>query len=311
MTYDLIIIGGGPAAIAGGVYAARKQLKTLVLTKEWGGQSIVSTGIQNWIGTVEISGDDLAKALKAHLDAYRDEFVDVRDGVLVTNVSGTADSFTVTTDDGTSHASRTVLVASGANRRKLPVPGADTLEHKGLTYCASCDGPLFAGMDVAVIGGGNAGFESAAQLLAYVKSVTLLDVADHFKAEPTTIETVLAHENIQALTNAKTVEIQGDNMVSGLVYEDVTSGERHTLPVQGVFVEIGTIPSTTYLSDLVDLDPLKHVKVDPRTQRTSCLGVWAAGDCTDGLYAQNNIAVGDAVKALEDLYVYLRTQAAK
>lgn len=303
--YDLIIIGGGPAAAAGAVYAARKQLKTLLIAKEFGGQSVVSPGIQNWIGTIEISGADLAKQLKAHAEAYAGQYLTILEGVTADAVAGTTGAYTVTTSDEATHEGKTLLIATGASRRKLPVTGADRLEHKGLTYCATCDGPLFSGMDLAVIGGGNAGFESAAQLLAYAKSVTILDVSDIYKAEPVTVEKVLANPNVTGITHAKTLEILGEKMVSGLVYEDTKTGEKKTLDVQGVFVEIGTIPNTAMVKDLVDLNEHGHVQVDPRTQRCSQTGVWAAGDCTDGLYAQNNIAVGDAVKALEDIYGYI------
>ncbi len=306
--YDLIIIGGGPAAIAGGVYAARKQLKTLLIAKEFGGQSTVSPDIQNWIGTVAISGDDFAKSLVAHLNAYKGEYVTVIEGTRATEVSGTAGAFTVTTEDGSVHEGATVLVASGASRRKLDVPGARDYDQKGLTYCASCDGPVFSGLDVAVIGGGNAGFESAAQLLAYVKSVTLLDIGDRHKAEPITIERVLAHPNMKAIKNAETLEVLGNTMVTGLRYKDTVTGTEHLLPVQGIFVEIGMLPNTELVDGFLELDAYRRVVTDPRNQRTSVEGVWAAGDCTDELYHQNNIAAGDAVKALEDIYVYLKTR---
>lgn len=304
--YDLIIIGGGPAACAGAVYAGRKQLSTLLITKDWGGQSVVSPGIQNWIGTIEIPGEELARQLKKHVEAYTGTYVHIVEGVTADRVTGSEGAFTITTSDGKTYESKTVLAAAGARRRTLAVPGADTFEHKGLTYCATCDGPLFGGMDVAVVGGGNAGFESAAQLLAYVKSVTLLDAGPQFKAEPVTTDKVLAHPHMRGIHNTKTLAIEGDTMVKGLRYEDTITGEELLLPVQGVFVEIGTIPNTGMLEGIAELDPHKHVKVDPRTQRTSQTGIWAAGDCTDGLYAQNNIAVGDAVKALEDIFVYLR-----
>jgi alkyl hydroperoxide reductase subunit F len=306
--YDLIIIGGGPAAVAAGVYAARKQLSTLVIAHEFGGQSIVSPDIQNWIGTISISGDELARSLKAHLVSYTGQYLTILEGPLVTLVEKKDRGFTVKANDGTAHDSRTVLVASGATRRKLTVPGADTFEQQGLTYCATCDGPLFSGMDVAVVGGGNAGFESAAQLLAYVKSVTLLDTNTSFKADAITVKKVLAHPNMTGITNAQTLEVLGEKMVTGLRYRDTASGTEHTLPVQGVFVEIGVVPSTAMVEGLVELDQYKHVKVDPRTQRSTVKGIWAAGDCTDGLYAQNNIAVGDAVKAVEDIYVHLHTR---
>ncbi len=300
--YDLIIIGGGPAACAAAVYAGRKQLRTVLITKDWGGQSIVSPGIQNWIGTVIIPGEELAQQLKQHALAYAGSYVTTKEGVTVERVSGSTGSFTATQSDGETCTARAVLVASGARRRTLTVPGADTFEHKGVTYCATCDGPLFGGMDVAVIGGGNAGFESAAQLLAYAKSVTLLERNPNYRAEPITVEKVLAHPNMRGIVNAELLEVTGDRMVQGITYRDTVSNESHSLPVQGVFVEIGAIPNTDMIREIAELDQYGRVKVDPRTQRTSCEGIWAAGDCTDCLYAQNNIAVGDAVKALEDIY---------
>ena len=146
-----------------------------------------------------------------------------------------------------------------------------------------------------------------AQLLAYTKSVTLLDVGDTFKADAITVETVLKNENMKALHNAKTTAIVGDAMVTGVTYENSNTGEGHTIQATGVFVEIGMVPNTEMVSELVKVDDYNHITVDPRTQKTSMLGIWAAGDCTDGLYAQNNIAVGDAIKAIEDIYVHLHT----
>lgn len=306
--YDLIIIGGGPAGIAAGVYAARKCLKTALITEEIGGQSVVSADIQNWIGTVSLSGEQLAKDLRTHLEAYKGEFVDLIEGERVSKVDKQPDgSFSVAAGD-TMYESRALLICSGANRRQLNVPGAEKFEHKGVTYCASCDGPLFSGMDVVVIGGGNAGFESAAQLLAYAKSVTLLHRSPSFRADPITVDRVLEHKNMTAITNANITEIHGDAMVSGIAYEDGKTGEQKQLDVQGVFVEIGMVPSTSFAEGLVDMDEQKRIIVNAKNQQASCAGVWAAGDCTDELYHQNNIAAGDAVKALEDIYVHLRTK---
>lgn len=305
--YDLIIIGGGPAGIAAGVYASRKQLKTLLVTKEWGGQSIVSPDIQNWIGTKNISGNDLAKNLEEHLRAYAGDFVTIISNGLATALAKKDGGFSVTLDNGESHESRAVFIASGSTRRKLDVPGADTFDQKGLTYCASCDGPLFSDQDVVVIGGGNAGFEAAAQLLAYTKSVTLLHHNDAFKADPITVEKVLANPHMKGITGAKTKEIQGDKFVSGVVYTD-KDGQDHTVAATGVFVEIGLVPNTSYVEGVVDLDEYKRIKIDPWTQQTSVPGVWAAGDCTNIKYHQNNISAGDAVRALEDIYVHLKTK---
>jgi len=308
--HDLIIIGGGPAGVAAGVYAARKHLKSVLIAEEIGGQSTVSEGIENWIGTIKISGADLARTLKEHLEAYKADMLETVVGDRVTSLQKTPDGrFTATTRDGKVFTAKAVLIASGATRRKLMVPGADTFENKGVTYCASCDGPMFSGMDVAVVGGGNAGFETAAQLLAYCTNVTLIHRHKDFKADAITVEKVLAHPNMKTITNAEPVEVQGEQFVTGLTVKDRDTGEVQTLPVGGVFVEIGVLPNTDYAKDLVKVDEVNRIVTDPRTQRTSVEGVWAAGDCTDELYHQNNIAAGDAVKALEDIYVWIKTRA--
>lgn len=308
MTYDLVIIGGGPAGVAAGVYAARKQLKTLFITKEFGGQSIVSADIQNWIGTTSISGTDLAKQLENHLKAYSDDIVDIKEGMFVKKIEKKDDKFVITIENDETYEAKTVMYTAGAHRRKLTIPGAEEFDQKGLTYCATCDGPLFTGRDVAVVGGGNAGFETAAQLLKYVKSVTLLNYSDVFLADPITVQKVTANENMKAIGGVEPQEIKGDKMVTAITYKDRKSGEITELPVGGIFVEIGLVPSTELVEGLVDFDDRKRIVVDPLTQRTSLDGLWAAGDCTTGLYHQNNIAVGDAVKGLEDIYNYLHIQ---
>ena len=307
MTYDLIIIGGGPAGTAAGVYASRKQLKTLFITKEWGGQSTVSPDIQNWIGSPSISGTDLAKSLKNHLETYAGDILTIINNQLVTALSKNEDGVNeVTLENGETHQATAVLIAAGSTRRRLDVPGADEFEHKGLTYCATCDGPLFAGQDVAVIGGGNAGFETAAQLLAYAKSVTLLHTGDSYKADPVTVEKVLAHPNMTGVLNARTTGVEGEKFVKGLTYD--VNGDSHKLDVTGVFVEIGMLPNTDFAADVVELDDYKRIVIDPWTQQTSAKNVWAAGDCTNIKYHQNNISAGDGVKALEDIYIHLKAR---
>lgn len=306
--YDLIIIGGGPAGIAAGVYAARKRLKTLLVTKDWGGQSTVSFEIQNWIGTPAIAGAKLATDLRTHLETYADGFVTVTAGRLATSVIKLEDgSFAVTLDNESIHTSKALLIASGSSRRTLDIPGAAEFEHKGVTYCASCDGPIFAGQDVAVIGGGNAGFETAAQLLAYAKSVTLFHHGDTFKADPITVEKVLAHAHMKAFTNVVPTKVLTEKFVSGLEYT-TPDGTTHTLPVTGIFVEIGMIPNTAFATSVVTTDAYGRIEIDPWTQQTKTPGVWAAGDCTNVKYHQNNISAGDGVRALEDIYVTLTTR---
>jgi len=306
--YDLIIIGGGPAGVSAGVYAARKRLKTLFITKEWGGQSIVSIDIQNWIGTPSIAGDKLANEMKNHLETYANETVSIMSDKTVTDLKKEADgTLTVTLDDNSNHTSQAVLIASGSSRRKLDIKGADTFENRGVTYCASCDGPMFARQDVAVIGGGNAGFETAAQLLAYAKSVTLINRSASFKADPITIEKVLLHPNMTTILNATPTEIIGDKFVNGLRYS-TTTGSLKEISVTGIFVEIGMIPNTVYAKNVTDLDAYNRIIIDPWTQKTNTAGIWAAGDCTNIHYHQNNISAGDGVRALEDIYVTLKTR---
>ncbi|MEK7127980.1 MAG: FAD-dependent oxidoreductase [Patescibacteria group bacterium] len=319
MVYDLIIIGGGPAGTAAAVYASRKRLKTLFLTAEWGGQSVVSEQIYNWIGTASLSGNELAENFKKHVlaNAGTGQTLEVKEGEKVTAIeqapkaletSALGAVFLVKTESGEEFLTKTILIATGSGRRKLEAKNADALEHKGLTYCASCDGPLFADMDVAVIGGGNAGFETAAQLLAYCKSVTLLHRSESFRADEVTVEKVLKNPKMRAVKNTEILEVKGDKFVEGIVYKDRTTGKETELKVSGIFVEIGQIPNTGFAKDILELDKIGRVKIDPTTQKTGTPGIWAAGDCTDVLYHQNNIAAGDAVRALENIYLALHTK---
>ncbi len=233
--------------------------------------------------------------------------VTILEGVLADSIEKLPHGFKVNIG-AESYETKTVLIATGSRRRRLEVPGADKFEHKGVVYCASCDGPLFADMDVVVVGGGNAGFETAAQLLAYAKSVVLLHRREEFKADPITIKKVLSNPKMHAVLNAEILEVKGEQFVEAIVYKEKETGNKVELPAQGIFVEIGSVPSTDLVAKLVERDQFGQVIVDPKNQRTSVAGVWAAGDCTDGLYHQNNIAAGDAVKALEDIYMYLHVK---
>ncbi|MEK7567399.1 MAG: FAD-dependent oxidoreductase [Patescibacteria group bacterium] len=308
MQYDLAIIGGGPAGVSGGIYASRKQLKTIFITENFGGQSVVSEDIQNWIGFPHISGTELAKALEQHLRTYAGNIVNIKTGTRVKTISKSGVGFTLSTEGGESFETKSILLAVGSTRRKITVPGSDKFENRGITYCASCDGPLFSGQDVAVIGGGNAGFETAAQLSAYCKSVSIIHKNDFFKGDEVTVKKVLSKENVRGILNVELLSIEGEKSVTGLKYKDKVSGETITLSLQGVFVEIGLIPSTNFVKDIVELNKLGQILIDPKTQQTKTKGIWASGDCTDSLYHQNNIASGDAVRALEDIYVHLHTK---
>ncbi|MBU4479904.1 FAD-dependent oxidoreductase [Patescibacteria group bacterium] len=308
--YDLAIAGGGPGGVAAGVYAGRKKLNTLLITENFLGQSSVSSDIQNWIGTPSISGQQLAKNLENHLRNYENQ-VDIKTGEKIEKITEIEENgkkvFEIKTNKETYRA-KTVLVTTGSHRKRLRAERADELEHRGITYCATCDGPLFANKDVVIIGGGNAGFETASQLLAYTKSVTLLHKNGKFKADEVTVKTVSSHPNFKLVHNAETTKILGDNFATGLIYKDIETGESHEIKTDGIFIEIGAEPTTGFVADLVELNDYKAITVDSHTQRTSKEGIWAAGDCTDGLYHQNNIAVGDAIKALENIYLYLKTK---
>jgi len=304
--YDLMIIGGGPAGVSAGVYAARKHLKTILIAEEIGGQSTVSDQIENWIGTPNISGSDLAKSFRTHLDAVKGDTVTLAIGERVVSLEKTAEGFLVKTKTGKEFTAKAVLIASGAGRRKLNAIGADKFENKGVTYCASCDGLLFSGMDVAIVGGGNAGFETALQLLAYAKSVTLIHRHQDFKADPMTVKKTLAHPNMNIIRNAEPTEVLGEQFVTGLKYKEIDSGEIKELAVSGIFVEAGVTPNTDFAEKLVEFDAVKRIKINPRDQRTGVDGLWAAGDCTDELYHQNIIAAGDGAKALEDIYLWIK-----
>ena len=305
---DLIIIGGGPAGVAAGIYAARKRLKAVLIAEEIGGQSTVSDNIENWIGTPSISGTDLGKSLRAHLEAVKSDVLTLELHERIVSLEKTGKEFLVKTKSGKEFSGKSVLIASGAGRRKLTVPGAEKFENKGVTYCASCDGLLFSGMDVAVVGGGNAGFETALQLLAYVKSVTLIHRHKDFKADPVTVEKARAHPNMHIVINAEPTEVLGDKFVTGLKYKDVESGDIGEIAVSGIFVEAGVTPNTEFAENLVEFDAVKRIKVDQKNQRTSVDGIWAAGDCSDELYHQNVIAAGDGAKAAEDIYLWVKKQ---
>jgi alkyl hydroperoxide reductase subunit F len=313
--YDLIIIGGGPAGASAAIYAARKRLKTLVIADELSGQSVVSEDIQNWIGTIHISGKQLAENMKAHMLAYSDGTIETREGEKATGIKKLAKGFSVMTTntltDGRrkkAYKTQTILIATGSSRRKLAIPGADIYENKGITYCASCDGPMFSGQDVVVIGGGNAGFETASQLLAYAKSVTLINNTPDYFADPVTVKKVLSNPKMKGIVDVTPIKAEGEKFVSSLTYKNNKTGKITTLPTGGIFVEIGLAPATGFAKGMVKINSSGHIKVDPRSGKTSIPGIWAAGDCTDLPYHQNNIAAGDAVRALEDLYVFLKTK---
>jgi NADH-dependent peroxiredoxin subunit F len=299
--YDLIIIGGGPGGVAAGVYAARKKMKTALITDSFGGQSLVSNGIENWIGTKLISGFDLAKSLEEHLRAQTG--IDIIDGDLVSSVAKRDDgTFLVTTKNGKSLETKYILLTSGSRRKRLGVPGEDQFDGKGVVFCTTCDAPLFGGKTVAVVGGGNSALEGVEDLLQYASKIYLFVRSEALRGDPVTQEKVKSHPNVEIIWNSAIEEIKGETFVNGVKYKDVKTGESKDLALDGVFVEIGLVPNSDFVKDLVTLDPFGHVVVDHKTQATSAAGIWAAGDVSDVLYDQNNISVGDSIKATLNIY---------
>lgn len=310
--YDIIVIGGGPAGTAATVYSARKKLKTLLITKDFGGQSVVSNDIENWIGEKHISGVKLAGKFEEHIRKYEGDSVDIQEGELVEEVEkiecddpDRPCDFLVKTNEGSEFKGKTVILCMGAHRRKLGVPGEERLNGKGVAYCATCDAPLFSGRDVAVVGGGNAGVEGAIELLPFADKIYILQRRDELKADPVSVERVKSEDKIEIIYNADTTEILGEDTVEGLIYED-KDGEEQKLDVGGVFVEIGSVPNSDPVKDLVEIDQYRQVKIDSKHASTSQKGVFAAGDITDDPYKQNNISAGDAVKAALAAYNYLQ-----
>ncbi len=298
--FDLVIIGGGPGGVAAGVYAARKKIKTVLITDSFGGQSLVSADVQNWIGTKSVSGFDLGKMLEDHLRAQ--EGIEIVDGDLVVEVEKKPEGLVVKTEGGKSFETKYLLITSGSRRRKLGVPGEKELDGKGVAYCSTCDAPIFKNKIVAVVGGGNAGLEAVVDLLPYASKIYLFERGETLKGDPVTQEKLKADPKVEIMMGVETKEILGEKFVTGLRYLAKKDNQVKDLKLDGVFVEIGSIPNSDFVKGLAELNKFGEIVVDHKTQRTSDPRIWAVGDVSDVLYKQNNISAGDAVKAVLNIY---------
>lgn len=302
--YDTIIIGGGPTGAAAAVYASRKKMKALLIATEFGGQSVVSPDIQNWIGEPHISGVELAQKLESHVRGQ--EGIEVKSPEKAVKIEKVDGGFKVETDKG-EYATKTVIVGSGARHRRLNVPGEVEFDGKGVAYCATCDAPMFRGKAAVVIGTGNSGLEAVRDLVPYASAIYLLNRGEEIKGDPLTFEKLQSEPNFKGvISNAETTEIIGKTFVTGLKYKDLKSNTIKQLEVSGVFVAIGAVPNSEFVADLVDLNNYKEIILDHRTSATSCPGIFAAGDVTDEIFKQNNISAGDAVKAALSAYEYVK-----
>ena len=303
MIYDLIIVGGGPAGAAAGVYAGRKKMQTLLLTEGFGGQSIVSSSIENWIGIKSIAGFELAKVFEEHVRTYPE--VEIKMPEKTVSVKEISGGFEVATDRNGVYQSKTLIIATGGRRRRLNVLGEDKFDGRGVSYCSTCDAPLFKDKAVAVIGGGNAGLEATIDLFPYAKKIYIINRGAELTGDPLTQEEIKKHPEAVIINKAQMQEILGDQFVTAIKYLDSQDNQVKELSVGGVFVEIGSVPNSEFMKGLVEMNKAGEIIVDHRTGLTSHLGIFAAGDVTDEIYKQNNISAGDAVAAALSAYNYL------
>ena len=305
--FDVLVVGGGPAGAAAAIYAARKGIRTGVAAERFGGQVLDTMAIENFISVQETEGPKLAAALEQHVRQYEVDIMNLqRAEKLVTD----GDLLEVQLANGASLKSRTVILSTGARWRQMNVPGEDEYRNKGVAYCPHCDGPLFKGKRVAVIGGGNSGVEAAIDLAGIVSHVTLIEFDHQLRADAVLQRKLHSLPNVKVITSAMTTEVTGDGQkVNGLVYEDRGNNEKHTLALEGIFVQIGLLPNTEWLKGTVALSPRGEIIVDERGQ-TSVPGVFAAGDVTTVPYKQIVIAMGEGSKAALSAFDHLiRTSA--
>ena len=303
--FDVLIVGGGPAGAAAAVYAARKGIKTGVVAERFGGQTLDTLGIENYVSVLETQGPKFAAALEAHARVYD---VDIMNGQRVAALEPAAHEggeISVTLDNGAVLKSRSVILSTGARWKNVNVPGEAEYRNKGVAYCPHCDGPLFKGKNVAVIGGGNSGVEAAIDLAGVVGHVTVIEFADQLKADAVLVNRLKSLANVDIHTHAQTLEITGDgHKVDGLVFKNRGDGSQHRLPLAGVFVQIGLVPNTEFLKGTVELSKYGEIIVDAKGA-TSVPGVYAAGDATTVPFKQIIIAAGDGAKAALSAFEHL------
>ena len=301
--FDVLVIGGGPAGSAGAIYAARKGLRTGVVAERFGGQVLDTLAIENFISVKETDGPRLASGLEQHV---RDYDVDIMNLQRAEGLASCPDGLTeVRLASGATLKSKTVILSTGARWRNMNVPGEQQYKARGVAYCPHCDGPLFKGKRVAVIGGGNSGVEAAIDLAGIVAHATLLEFDSILRADAVLQNKLRSLPNVKIITQAQTTEVTGDGeKVNGLVYKDRASGETHRIELEGIFVQIGLLPNTDWLKGTLNLSPRGEIEVDNRGQ-TSLPGVFAAGDCTTVPYKQIIIAMGEGAKASLAAFDYL------
>lgn len=301
--YDVLVVGGGPAGGSAAIYAARKGIRTGIVTDRFGGQILDTNTIENFISVNETTGDSLADNIRAHVDQYN---VDVMNAVQAKNIEKKDDFIEVELENGAVLKSKTAIITTGARWRNVGVPGEEEYKTKGVAYCPHCDAPLFEGKDVAVIGGGNSGIEAAIDLAGVVKHVTVLEFMDELKADSVLQERLYSLPNVTVIKNAATKEIHGDGQkVTGLTYTDRATDEDKHIELDGVFVQIGLVPNTDWIDDsVIEKNKMGEIIVDEKGA-TNVPGIFAAGDCTDSAYKQIIISMGSGATAALGAFDYL------
>ena len=308
--FDMLMVGGGPAGAAAAVYAARKGIRTGVVSENFGGQTLDTLAIENYISVKETDGPKFALAIEQQVRAYDVDIMNMqRAKKLVLNTGPKNDLIEVQLESGASLKSKSVVISTGARWRNINVPGEAEFKNKGVAYCPHCDGPLFKGKHVAVIGGGNSGVEAGIDLAGVVGHVTVIEYDTALRADAVLVRKLQSLPNVTIITNAQTTEITGDQKVNGLVYKDRATNGLHTVTLEGVFIQIGLVPNTDWLKGVVELTKHGEIIVDAKGQ-TSVPGVFAAGDATTVPFKQIIIAAGDGAKAALGAFDHLmRTSA--
>jgi thioredoxin-disulfide reductase len=299
-TYDVVIIGGAFAGLTAGIYSARKKLRTVILTKQLGGQAILTEEIENFPGFDKISGRELTQKMIQQNKKYG---VEIQEGIEIISIEQTNTGFLIKLNDDSIVGAKSIIIATGKNYKKLNVPGALEYENKGVSFCSTCDAPLFEGKDVAVIGSGNSGLCSAIDLLRYAKKIYVLESAPAIIGDEVNQEKLRNSGKVEFISSATVKEIRGEKFVEKIIYND-----NKELAVEGIFVNIGWMPSSGFLREMLKLNEAGEIVINYKTNETSIPGIFAAGDVTDTKYKQCVIAAAEGAKAALSAYEYLKNK---
>jgi len=305
-TYDILIVGGGPAGASAAIYSARKGIRTGIVSERFGGQVMDTLGIENFISVKATEGPKLVTALEEHVKEYEVDIMNLQRAKSIQKNDENA-LFEVELENGGKLKSKSVIVATGARWRELNVPGEKEFKGKGVAYCPHCDGPLFKGKHVAVIGGGNSGVEAAIDLANIVGHVTLFEFAGELKADDILQKRLYSLSNVDVILNAQTLEVLGSDKVNSMIYLDRKTNEKKTIVLEGIFIQIGLLPNTDFVKNTVDLSKFGEIIIDSHGQ-SSLPGLFAAGDVTTVPYKQIIIAMGEGAKASLGAFDYLIRQ---